>query len=156
MGRRIKIKAKAQDYFGSKVDREAFPIELNLNEMTHSVLGMAGWEDDPDYDEIVEEAEGRSPTGKLGKGPVYREKKAEFERVDKVYEEEKARLKKLIDEGMQVTYEVETLKEGLRETVKAVAQELDIKPALINKAIKIAHKQDWHKVADELTAGTVL
>jgi hypothetical protein len=33
--------------------------------------------------------------------------------------------------------------------VKAVAEELDIKPALINKAIKIAQKGEWHKAVDE-------
>ena len=63
--------------------------------------------------------------------------------------DEKAKLERLVNEGATVLREVQHLQEGLRETVKAVAQELDIKPALINKAIKIAHKQDWHKVADE-------
>ena len=33
--------------------------------------------------------------------------------------------------------------------MKAVAEELDIKPSMINKAIKIAQKGDWEKVADE-------
>ncbi len=68
-------------------------------------------------------------------------------------EEEKARLKKLIDEGMQVTYEIETLKEGLRDTVKAIAEEMDLKPAVLNKAIKVAHKasfQDEFDKFDEL------
>ena len=37
----------------------------------------------------------------------------------------------------------------LKETVKAVAEELDIKPSLINKAIKIAQKGDWERVAEE-------
>tara|TARA_B100000900_G_scaffold404625_1_gene413230 strand:- start:5698 stop:5961 length:264 start_codon:yes stop_codon:yes gene_type:complete len=68
-------------------------------------------------------------------------------------EEEKARLKKLVDEGMQVTYEIETLKEGLRETVKAIAEEMELKPAVLNKAIKVAHKasfQDEFDKFDEL------
>jgi len=30
-----------------------------------------------------------------------------------------------------------------------VAEELDIKPSLINKAIKIAQKGDWDRVNDE-------
>jgi hypothetical protein len=38
------------------------------------------------------------------------------------------------------------LSEGLKETIKAVAEELDIKPALINKAISIAHKGNWNDV----------
>lgn len=63
--------------------------------------------------------------------------------------EEKAKLERLISEGSNVLREVEDLNEGLKDTVKAVAEELNIKPATINKAIKIAHKGDWHKVADE-------
>lgn len=64
-------------------------------------------------------------------------------------QEEKARLKKLIDEGMQVTYEVETLKEGLRETVKAIAEEMDLKPGVLNKAIRIAHKASFQEEYDK-------
>ena len=67
--------------------------------------------------------------------------------------EEQARLKRLIDEGMQVTFEMETLREGLRDTVKAIAEEMDLKPGIINKAIKAAHKasfQDEYDKFDEL------
>jgi hypothetical protein len=42
-----------------------------------------------------------------------------------------------------VIREIEDLQEGLKETVKAVAEELQIKPSVINKAIKIAHKDNW-------------
>ena len=69
---------------------------------------------------------------------------------DRVYGvEEKAKLERLVNEGMIVMQEVQDLTEGLRDTVKAVAEELNIKPALINRAIKVAHKGEWHKVADE-------
>ena len=57
--------------------------------------------------------------------------------------EEKAQLDRLINEGSTVLREVEDLTEGLKETVKAVAEELQIKPSVINRAIKIAHKGDW-------------
>jgi transposase-like protein len=57
--------------------------------------------------------------------------------------EEKAKLERLINEGGNVLREVEDLTEGLKETVKAVAEELQIKPSVINKAIKIAHKDNW-------------
>jgi len=57
--------------------------------------------------------------------------------------EEKAKLERLIAEGSTVRREVEDLSEGLKETVKAVAEELQIKPSVINRAIKIAHKGDW-------------
>jgi transposase-like protein len=57
--------------------------------------------------------------------------------------EEKAKLEKLIGEGSTVLQEIEDLQAGLKETVKAVAEELQIKPAIINKAIRIAHKGTW-------------
>ncbi len=63
--------------------------------------------------------------------------------------EEKAKLERLVQEGVTVLQEIEDLNMGLKDTVKAVAEELDMKPSLINKAIKVAFKGDWHKVADE-------
>ena len=68
---------------------------------------------------------------------------------DRVYgQDEKQKLERLVNEGAQVMQEVEDLNAGLKETVTAVAEGLTMKPALINKAIKIAHKGDWSKVAD--------
>jgi transposase-like protein len=63
--------------------------------------------------------------------------------------DEKAKLIQIVNEGVTVLTEVQDLQEGLRDTVKAVAEELDIKPSLINKAIKIAQKGEWHKAVDE-------
>lgn len=57
--------------------------------------------------------------------------------------EEKSKLDKLINEGSLVLREIEDLQAGLRDTVKSVAEELQVKPAVINKAIKIAHKGNW-------------
>ena len=63
--------------------------------------------------------------------------------------EEKAKLDRLITEGSNVLREVEDLQEGLKETVKAVAEELQIKPSIINKAIRIAHKDNWKSHEEE-------
>ena len=63
--------------------------------------------------------------------------------------EEKAKLERLITEGTNVLRELEDLQEGLKETVKAVAEELQIKPSIINKAIRIAHKDNWKSHEDE-------
>ena len=52
----------------------------------------------------------------------------------------KIKLTQLINEGMQVLTEIEDLNVGLNDTVKAVAEELEIKPATLKKALKIAHK----------------
>ncbi len=57
--------------------------------------------------------------------------------------EEKAKLERLINEGSTVLREIQDLQEGLKETIKAVAEELSVKPSVISKAIKIAHKGDW-------------
>ena len=68
---------------------------------------------------------------------------------DRTYgSEEKAKLERLVREGVTVLQEVEDLNAGLKDTVKAVAEELDIKPSLINKAIKIAKNRDWDSHAD--------
>ena len=63
--------------------------------------------------------------------------------------EEKAKLERIIREGVTVLQEVEDLNAGLKDTVKAVAEELDIKPSLVNKAIKVAKNRDWSKHYDE-------
>jgi hypothetical protein len=70
--------------------------------------------------------------------------------------EEQARLKQLIHEGCQVKAEVETLNEGLRETVKAIAEELDVKPAILNKAITTAHKANFQDQYDDFDALEVI
>jgi len=66
--------------------------------------------------------------------------------------EEKAKLTRIINEGIQVTTEMQTLKEGLSETVKAIAEELDMKPSVLQKAIRIAHKsslgEEKHKMSE--------
>jgi|TARA_Y100000385_G_C12974743_1_gene585651 transposase-like protein len=62
--------------------------------------------------------------------------------------EEKDKLTRLVNEGATVLQEIEDLNAGLKDTVKAVAEELDMKPTLITKAIKIAHKGDWLATAD--------
>ena len=63
--------------------------------------------------------------------------------------EEKAKLERIVKEGVTVLQEIQDLQGGLKETVKAVAEELDVKPSLINKAIKVAQKGDWDRHQDE-------
>ena len=55
--------------------------------------------------------------------------------------EEQAKVKHVIESGIKVKQEVKDLSEGLRDTVKAVAEELEIKPALLTKAISVAFKE---------------
>ena len=55
--------------------------------------------------------------------------------------EEQAKVKHVIESGIKVKQEVKDLSEGLRDTVKAVAEDLEIKPALLTKAISVAFKE---------------
>ena len=59
--------------------------------------------------------------------------------------EQKLKLTQIINEGMQVMHEIETLNGGLSDTIMAVAEELEIKPNILKKAIRIAHKAEFGK-----------
>lgn len=63
--------------------------------------------------------------------------------------EAKVKLTQLINEGISVLVEVETLNEGLNDTIKAIAEELEIKPSVLKKAIKVAHKQRLNETNEE-------
>ena len=63
--------------------------------------------------------------------------------------EEKAKLTQLVNEGLTVMQEVDDLNEGLNDTVKAIAEEMDIKPSILNKAVKVAYKAEFAKARDE-------
>lgn len=74
----------------------------------------------------------------------------------KLSPENVARLKQLVKDGVQVLQECEDLKQGLSETVKAVADEMEVKPAIINRLIKDVQKnkmndrRDDHETLEEL------
>ena len=52
------------------------------------------------------------------------------------------RLKELVNEGVIIKNEVQNLNEGLAETVKAIAEEMEIKPTVLKKVITIAFKNN--------------
>lgn len=54
--------------------------------------------------------------------------------------EQKLKLTQIVNEGMRTLHEIEDLNAGLNDTIKAIAEELEIKPAILKKAIKVAHK----------------
>lgn len=54
--------------------------------------------------------------------------------------DQKIKLTQLINEGMAVMNEIDTLNGGLSDTIKAIAEELEVKPSVLKKAIRIAHK----------------
>lgn len=72
-------------------------------------------------------------------------------------QDQKLKLTQIINEGMQVMHEIETLQGGLTDTIKAVAEELEVKPAILKKAIKLAHKAEFgREKQDHETLETIL
>jgi len=67
--------------------------------------------------------------------------------MSKVFgEPEKNKLKQIVSEGVTVKQEIEVLTEGLNDTIKAVAEELDISVGEIKQAINVASKGNWDQV----------
>ena len=53
---------------------------------------------------------------------------------------DKARLNQFMDAGMKTFQEIQDLRDGLKDTAKTIAEELDIKPAVLMKALRMAFK----------------
>lgn len=62
---------------------------------------------------------------------------------------DKQRLKTLMDEGVQTLTDIAALKDGLKETIETIADELEIKKSVLNKALMVAFKTSQNK--DKLT-----
>ena len=62
---------------------------------------------------------------------------------------EQTKIKQIISVGVTVMQEIQDLTEGLNDTIKAVAEELEVKPSVIKKAIRIALKDQWDQVFRE-------
>lgn len=63
--------------------------------------------------------------------------------------EQKKKLEQLVNEGISIYQEIEDLNAGLSDTIKAVAEELEIKPAILKKAVKIAQKSKFTDINAE-------
>lgn len=64
--------------------------------------------------------------------------------------EDVARLKKLVQEGVSVMQEIEDLRGGLSDTIKAVAEEVGVKPGQLRKVIATIHKNSLGEQKDKL------
>lgn len=52
----------------------------------------------------------------------------------------KLKLTALVNEGISVMHEIDTLQGGLNDTIKAIGEELEIKPSILKKAVRTAFK----------------
>jgi hypothetical protein len=64
--------------------------------------------------------------------------------------EERAKLKNLIKEAIGIHMEVETLSGGLKDTVKAIAEEMQIKPGVLNRAIKMSDSKNVYQAREDM------
>ncbi len=77
------------------------------------------------FDKVIKEAEGQSPTGIVGKGPVYREKKAELDRLDKQLEQINKTNREQIDLNNKRINELEQVKTTKTQINKAEIEKSD-------------------------------
>lgn len=71
--------------------------------------------------------------------------------------DDQKKVKHVIEVGLAAYREIADLREGLRETVNDVAKELKIKPAVLNKAIRVAFKSSVTNMQNEVdTVETLL
>jgi hypothetical protein len=68
----------------------------------------------------------------------------------KFNQDEASKLKQLITESISVNTEIDTLRGGLNDTIAAVAEEMQLKPNLLKKAVKMAQKRDFDKAREDL------
>ncbi len=52
------------------------------------------------------------------------------------------KLKEIVDEGVFVLQEISDMKTGLAETIKTIAEEMNIKPGQLSKAINVCFKNN--------------
>jgi hypothetical protein len=63
--------------------------------------------------------------------------------------EQKKKLEQLFKEGISVMSEVQILNEGLADTIKAIAEEMEVKPGVLKKAVRTAYKVNFQQAVDD-------
>ena len=62
--------------------------------------------------------------------------------LDSLTPDDQTKIKQTVDAGIQVLREIDTLREDMKTYVDGLAEELDVKPTTIRKAIKLAYKNE--------------
>ena len=62
--------------------------------------------------------------------------------LDSLGPDDTARLKSFMDAAIRIFQEIEDLKGGLNDTAKALAEHLNVKPAILKKAARVAFKNN--------------
>lgn len=117
---------KAIDYH-NLVTSEYSDIEKleNENESLRSELSKKQAQREQLFSMIITEAEGQSPTRKVGKGPVYREKKSEYDRVVAEIEQLSAQSLKRIEQNTKLLDELRQQRNAIVSTAETSYRSAD-------------------------------
>lgn len=70
--------------------------------------------------------------------------------LDNMSTEDQRKLKEFMDSGIAVLQEIADLREGLKETSKALAEKWEVKPSVLNKALSTAFKSTLEAQQEEM------
>lgn len=70
--------------------------------------------------------------------------------LDALNNTDKTKLKQFMDQGLNVLQEMADLRDGLKDTAKNLADELGVKPAVLNKALRTAFKSSLENQKEEM------
>jgi hypothetical protein len=76
--------------------------------------------------------------------------------INKLGEDDRTRLRAIFTDVIQVLHDIDSLKEGAKETIKAAAEEIGVKPADLNLAIKTAYKQSLEEQKERMDTIQIL
>jgi len=65
--------------------------------------------------------------------------------------EEKAMVKHVLEEGVNVLQKIQEMRESLKEDVKALSESIEVKSSVINKAIRVSHKRNLAEIHNGLS-----
>ncbi|MFN8259215.1 MAG: DUF4407 domain-containing protein [Bacteroidales bacterium] len=96
---------------------------------------------------MIEEAEGKSPTARIGKGSVYKEKKDQFEKIDTELKELKINYNALIDKNLLKIDQLEKTKQEKTLLAKENIGRADGLLARLEASAKLSDSNDTIKYA---------
>lgn len=70
--------------------------------------------------------------------------------LDSMNKDEKVKIEQWMTAAIKVKQEIGDLNEGLKEATKSIADELNVKPAILNKALKMAIKANSSEERENL------
>ncbi len=70
--------------------------------------------------------------------------------LDNLSTEDQRKLTDFMNQGCAVLQEIADLREGLRDTAKTLAEQWEVKPAVLNKALTTAFKQSLEAQQEDM------